>query len=405
MSEDIMMFFEIAELISHESAKVKDPEIRRECFEIAQKLTALGFEANVRGVNDPDNADLDDIVDDDNASSVYSSYMDEKPKETEDVGSSSADEESKAANLPDDPFGGDDDDFVDGGSDEVGFEGYLNSGKDETPNVEVKTASPEESEMGSETSASTVAETPVMETPKEDSSSGMAGMFDIFNEAKAEPDTSSRLPEERSKTLNSFQYDQVALTVNSADGQRHDEVIVTAYPLTTDDSSNTPIFVVLAIPNAKPVFACSYNRETGNMIKTSIGGNDFLITGSIENGKFTVNVMLTGETQQRGDRMHIVKHGGQNPSADIIGCGHIRFYYDAGQGVTGQLEVFPFGANFVYIHKVENFCDMRMYGNGDVAIQTADGHMTQIAIKRTDREKGVVDGNSTVSAELVPYEN
>ena len=403
MSEDIMMFFEIAELISHESAKVKDPEIRRECFEIAQKLTALGFEANVRGVNDPDNADLDNIIDDDDIpSSVYSSYMDEKPKKTEDVGSSSADEESKAANLPDDLFGGDDDDFVDGGSDEVGFEGYLNSGKNETPNakesavedVPTVSAPPEESAVE-----------PTAEVSKEDSSFGMAGMFDMFNEAKAEPDTSSRLPEERSKTLNSFQYDQVALTVNSADGQRHDEVIVTAYPLTTDDSSNTPIFVVLAIPNAEPVFACSYNRETGNMIKTSIGGNDFLITGSIENGKFTVNVMLTGETQQRGDRMHIVKHGGQNPSADIIGCGHIRFYYDAGQGVTGQLEVFPFGANFVYIHKVENFCDMRMYGNGDVAIQTADGHMTQIAIKRTDRKKGVVDGNSMVSAELVPYEN
>jgi len=403
MSEDIMMFFEIAELISHESAKVKDPEIRRECFEIAQKLTALGFEANVRGVNDPDNADLDNIIDDDDIpSSVYSSYMDEKPKKTEDVGSSSADEESKAANPPDDLFGGDDDDFVDGGSDEVGFEGYLNSGKNETPNakesavedVPTVSAPPEESAVE-----------PTAEVSKEDSSFGMAGMFDMFNEAKAEPDTSSRLPEERSKTLNSFQYDQVALTVNSADGQRHDEVIVTAYPLTTDDSSNTPIFVVLAIPNAEPVFACSYNRETGNMIKTSIGGNDFLITGSIENGKFTVNVMLTGETQQRGDRMHIVKHGGQNPSADIIGCGHIRFYYDAGQGVTGQLEVFPFGANFVYIHKVENFCDMRMYGNGDVAIQTADGHMTQIAIKRTDRKKGVVDGNSMVSAELVPYEN
>lgn len=397
-----MMFFEIAELISHESAKVKDPEIRKECFEIAQKLTALGFEANVRGVNDPDNADLDNIVDDDDASSVYSSYMDEKPKETEDVGSSSADEESKAANPPDDLSGGDDDDFVDGGSDEVGFEGYLNSGKNETPNA--KESAVEDTPTVSAPSEEPVEE-PTAEVSKEDSSFGMVGMFDMFNKAKAETDTSSRLPEERSKTLNSFQYDQVALTVNSADGQRHDEVIVTAYPLTTDDSSNTPIFVVLAIPNAEPVFACSYNRETGNMIKTSIGGNDFLITGSIENGKFTVNVMLTGETQQRGDRMHIVKHGGQNPSADIIGCGHIRFYYDAGQGVTGQLEVFPFGANFVYIHKVENFCDMRMYGNGDVAIQTADGHMTQIAIKRTDRKKGVVDGNSMVSAELVPYEN
>ena len=403
MSEDIMMFFEIAELISHESAKVKDPEIRKECFEIAQKLTALGFEANVRGVNDPDNADLDNIVDDDDASSVYASYMDKKSNGTENVESLlNNDEESKTANLPDDLFGGDNDDFVDGGSDEVGFEGYLNSGKSETPNVkesaveDVPTVSAPPEEPAVE---------PTAEVSKEDSSFGMAGMFDMFNEAKAEPAASSRLPEERSKTLNSFQYDQVALTVNSADGQRHDEVIVTAYPLTTDDSSNTPIFVVLAIPNAEPVFACSYNRETGNMIKTSIGGNDFLITGSIENGKFTVNVMLTGETQQRGDRMHIVKHGGQNPSADIIGCGHIRFYYDAGQGVTGQLEVFPFGANFVYIHKVENFCDMRMYGNGDVAIQTADGHMTQIAIKRTDRKKGVVDGNSMVSAELVPYEN
>lgn len=214
------------------------------------------------------------------------------------------------------------------------------------------------------------------------------------------------LVEEKKKALGTFQYDQMALTVSSSDNTKHDEVIITVYPLTNEENMvNSPIFVVLSSPHdVNPVFACSYETDKGNMIRASIDGHEFIVYAEIKDGTFTATAMLSGKSMEAHEVLNVVQHKAHNPKHEILKNGHIKFTYDAGAGVLGQIEVFPFGQNFVYIHKVENFCDMRLYGNNDVAIQTADGRMMQVVIHRKDEKPGEMTERSIMSADLVPFQ-
>lgn len=214
------------------------------------------------------------------------------------------------------------------------------------------------------------------------------------------------LKEEKVKYLGTFQYDQTAMVISTAKGQ-HDEVIATVYPLTEKkDEANCPIFVVLSLmsDSENPVFACSYQTKNGNIIKASVGGHELMVYGEMKDHSFESKVMLTGKSMEEKETMNIVEHRAQNPDPESLGNGRILFTYDAGAGVTGQIEAFPFGRNFVYIHKVESFVDMRLYGKNDVAIQTADGRMMEVEIQRKDERKDHPAGDSIVSADLVPYE-
>lgn len=214
------------------------------------------------------------------------------------------------------------------------------------------------------------------------------------------------LVEEKKKALGTFQYDQMALTVSSSDNTKHDEVIITVYPLTNEENVvNSPIFVVLSSPHdVNPVFACSYETDKGNMIRASIDDHEFIVYAEMKDGKFTATAMLSGKSMEAHEVLNVVQHKAHNPKHEILKNGHIKFTYDAGAGVLGQIEVFPFGQNFVYIHKVENFCDMRLYGNNDVAIQTADGRMMQVVIHRKDEKPGEMTERSIMSADLVPFQ-
>lgn len=213
-------------------------------------------------------------------------------------------------------------------------------------------------------------------------------------------------PEEKKKALGTFQYDQMALTVSSSDNTKHDEVIITVYPLTNEENiMNCPIFVVLSSPyDVNPVFACSYETDKGNMIRASIDDHEFIVYAEMKDGKFTATAMLSGKSMEAHEVLNVVQHKAHNPKHELLKNGHIKFTYDAGAGVLGQIEVFPFGQNFVYIHKVENFCDMRLYGNNDVAIQTADGRMMQVVIHRKDEKPGEMTERSIMSADLVPFQ-
>jgi hypothetical protein len=214
------------------------------------------------------------------------------------------------------------------------------------------------------------------------------------------------LKEEKVKYLGTFQYDQTAMVISTAKGQ-HDEVIATVYPLTEKkDETNCPIFVVLSLmsDSGNPVFACSYQTKNGNIIQASVGGHELMVYGEMKDHVFESKVMLTGKSMEEKETMNIVEHRAQNPDPESLGNGRILFTYDAGADVTGQIEVFPFGRNFVYIHKIESFADMRLYGQNDVAIQTADGRMMEIEIQRKDSKKNHPAGDSIVSADLVPYE-
>lgn len=236
------------------------------------------------------------------------------------------------------------------------------------------------------------------EKPKKETAPVQAETEEKKEDVPARPKEPDFVPEKKI-LFKDCQFTQVQMTAST--GSKHQEFVLTVYPLTAEaNEGNAPIFAAMSTQGEEPVFASSYETPGKNMLMMKVGKYHFFIQGAVTNHKFTVQVAL-GKDSPKESKLTITDKRSNDPDPSRIKNGHIKFSYNAGGDVIGIIEVFPLGRSFVYVHKVQEFIDMRLLGHNDLVIQDDTHEMKRLYCHREDVD-GRLTGNSVLSADLGP---